>query len=73
MRHAAGLASPAGEDLRLDNDWRCRSSGDLLNFVGGKSHLAPVDRDAVALKDLGRLVFVQIHPESLASAERSGR
>ena len=44
---AAGLAAPAGVDLRLDRDQPAEALGNPRRLVRRRRHLTGVDRDAV--------------------------
>ena len=58
---AAGLAAPADQHLRLDDDHLADAPGDGLGLVRRVGHFPGVHRDAVPRQDLFGLVFVYIH------------
>src|SRR6266702_2310799 len=58
---AAGLASPAGIDLCLDDTASTHHFCGTFNLIGGQSYETPGNRDAVTAEDFLGLIFVDIH------------
>ncbi len=64
--HAAGLAPPAGVYLGFDDDAAAaEAQGDRASLGGRRGDLPGRHRDALPPQDVARLVFVEIHTESL--------
>jgi len=59
--HAACLAAPAGEDLRLDDDRAADRRGRRARLLGRDREAPLGDGDADAAEELFALVLVEIH------------
>ena len=58
---AAGLATSANLDLRLDDNGRTDLAGRLMRGSSGRAYLARSDRDIVLSEQVLCLVLVQVH------------
>src|SRR3989440_2802066 len=64
--HAAGLAPPAGVYLGFDDDAAAaEAQGDRASLGGRRGDLPGRHRDAPPPQDVARLVFVEVHTQSL--------
>ena len=65
---AAGLAAPADQHLRFDDNAATQFFGDCLGLGCGGRHPPLGDRYAILGKDLFGLIFVQFHVSFLVQA-----
>ena len=67
--HAAGLAAPAGQHLRLDDDRSAELLRRRARLLAASSPAAVRHGDAEAREELLALVLVQVHPAGESTPE----
>jgi hypothetical protein len=65
----AGLAAPAGQDLRLDDDRLADLLGDLARLLGRAGDFARRDRNAARAQQLLGLVLVKVQRSLLSAGQ----